>query len=144
MGYCITQSCSEFFIPKENIPDLIKAIRSLSGKDYEDQRRGGSYISGGTKNQSWFSWVDMSFVNSNDIQDIFDCWRWNVELDDEGNIDVILFRGEKSGEDKLLFDTIAPFVKTGSFIEMTGEDGYCWRWLFKDSKCTEITPKWDM
>ena len=72
---------------------------------------------------------------------LFDQGRWAVEFDDDGNVNDIQFEGEKKGwgEDEL-FEKIAPFVKDGSFIEMHGEDGGMWRWVFKNGTCTEIYP----
>ena len=45
--------------------------------------------------------------------------------------------GDALCDDRLLFDAIAPFVKAGSFIEMSGEDGTLWRWHFDGKQCQE-------
>jgi len=34
---------------------------------------------------------------------------------------------------------IAPYVEDGSYIEMSGEDGAMWRWVFKHGECHEIS-----
>lgn len=59
-------------------------------------------------------------------------------LDPEGNITDIEFHGEKLYEDFSLFQSLAPYVKDGSYIEMMGEDGEQWRWVFANGKCREI------
>ena len=72
-------------------------------------------------------------------------WRWEVEEDEDHNIISINFCGEKSGDDLILFDAIAPFVEPGSMIEMLGEDGAKWRWIFDGKTCEEKYAKivWD-
>lgn len=45
---------------------------------------------------------------------------------------------EKYREEELLFwQTVAPVVEGGSFVEFEGEDGQLWRWDFRRGKLTE-------
>ena len=142
MGYCMEQRGADFFISKENFPKMIKAIHALVNEP--DKMGGGSY-SGGKTISKHYSWVDMSFCNITDVEKIFQCWRWNVYFDDNNNITDISFDGEKMGDDRVLFDAIAPFVENNSFIEMRGEDTDMWRWKFVNGKCKEIGARiiWD-
>ena len=62
-----------------------------------------------------------------------------------GGIDYIHLEHEKyCDEDRIIFETIAPFVADGSFVQYMGEDGYMWRYTFKNGKCIEQYPeiKW--
>ena len=59
--------------------------------------------------------------------------RWGFEADKNGNIIRIEFNGEKGRDDSEL-KPLAPFVRDGSFVEMSGEDGARWRWAFKGGK----------
>ena len=71
---------------------------------------------------------------------------YEPEMDDDGNIVGVEFVGEKiSYSEDTMFDAIAPYVEDGSFIEMTGEDGCMWRWVFKNGTCKEqrATITWD-
>lgn len=138
MGYCMTENDCVFFIDKTNIPELIKAIKALA--EDPSKMTGGRYHLG-KKTERHYSFVNNSFVDTDDIEKIFDIWRWAISLDDDGNIVDIGFRGEKSGDDNMLFQAIAPYVKEGSYIEMRGEDGAMWRWVFKNKTCGEIYPK---
>ena len=64
------------------------------------------------------------------------------KLDNDGNIVEIDFEGERLGHDEdVMFNAIAPYVEDGSFIEMVGEDGDRWRWVFKNGECKEIKAK---
>lgn len=142
MGYCIDQVEQDFFIAAKNIPDVVKAIHKLWGKD--DLMGGSCYHNNVTTYH--YSWVDMSFNKKDNIKDVFDCWRWHIEADPKTkDIIKIYFDGEKLGDEYVLFCAIAPYVKSGSYIEMRGEDNDNWRWAFQDGKCMEIRPtvSWD-
>lgn len=143
MGYYMNQNDCRFFVPADKVKDMIAAIHLLAKNE---SAMSGAHYSGGEKISSHYSWVNMNFVDSNDVAEIFDCWRWSIEVDEQtGDIVDIYFDGEKLGDDFVLFKAIAPFVKPGSFIEMSGEDNCMWRWHFDGEKCVEKTPTitWD-
>ena len=66
---------------------------------------------------------------------------YEFEFDDDGNITGIEHIGHNLGDDLEMFQSIAPFVAEGSFLDMSGEDAERWKWIFKDGKCQEIRPK---
>ena len=118
MDYYMTQSYQAFFITAKNIQKVMKAISILGGRRY--------------------SWVDPNFPSCETLKDMFAAWRWDIGFDEDGNVDDIQFNGEKLGDDKILFDAIAPFVDEDSYIEMSGEESAEWRWYFKNKKCYEL------
>jgi hypothetical protein len=67
-------------------------------------------------------------------------WRWDVCEDENGNVNKIDFTGDKLGDDKILFDAIAPFVDEGSFIKIIGENNFVWTWFFNEKICDEQYP----
>ena len=83
--------------------------------------------------------TSQEFVEARHIEDALKAWRWNGDFDQDGNLLLVYFLGEKLGDETHLFSAIAPFVEDGGYIEMQGEDGCLWRWLFKDGKLTEQT-----
>jgi hypothetical protein len=93
------------------------------------------------ENHRGFPWVIMSYVKSNDLKHVFNCWRWNIKQDENNNIVNINFTGQNLGDDFFLFKSIAPFVKTGSFLEFESENNKKWRWIFENNICKEVTPK---
>lgn len=127
MGYCINQVDSKFSIEKENFQAAFDAALKLHNKDYDWTKK------------DWF-------VGLKTLDEVFDAWRWELRWNDDGDIVDICFTGEKLGDDLPFLDAIAPFVVDGSYIEMQGEDGALWRWVFKDKRCGEIyaTITWDM
>lgn len=122
MGYCMEQIGSSFKIKEEDLKSAFKAAKSMPDKDY--------------------CWVKQGWSKGlRDLYAVLEHWRWEPTLDEEsGDIVDIQFTGEKLGEEIELFKAIAPYVEAGSFIEMLGEDGGMWRWLFDGVTCKEIVP----
>ena len=127
MGYCMTQRDSNFAIKAEDKEKALEAIKELAGKETIHDGSG-----------KHFSWVETErFVNASTLKEAMDEWRWEIGEDEEGNVLDIYFSGEKLGNDEILFNAIAPYVKEGSYIEMSGEDGSLWRWSFDGKSCVE-------
>jgi hypothetical protein len=135
MGYYISQTDSEFFIPKEVFALALQDIKSIMGNT--NDMMGGSW--GGEKPpEKWYSWVDTeSVLKAETLKDALDAWRWEACLSGEGDIIDLTFGGEKSGQDEVILSTIARYVKDGSYICMRGEDGELWRWYFDGNRCVE-------
>jgi len=130
MGYCMNKRESLFNIRPENQGPALKAIKSLADKET---------ITDGSGHH--FSWVDTKdFLFARTLDAAMRAWRWQLERVDDEICD-IYFEGSKLGDDELLFQTIAPYVEPGSYIEMQGEDGLIWRWCFDGKTCTEKTAK---
>lgn len=134
MGYCMDLRDYDFVIKKENFGKALLAIKALANKT--DEMSGGVFSR--TGRDKCFAWVNtLEFLDAETLAEALKAWRWDVECDKEGNIDGIMFMGEKSGDDLVLFSAIAPFVEENSFIEMEGEDGCIWRWVFSNGECEE-------
>jgi len=132
LGYHMDQADEKFFIHKDHFPDVIAALRDLASKP--------ELMGGGSATQKRFIWIDMSYVKDNDIKTIFCKWRWDVSFDDDGNVFGINFNGSKIGAEEALFTAIAPFVGSGSYIEMRGGNHDMWRWTFSDGKLRTVSP----
>lgn len=127
MGYYIKQVRAKFFITKDQKDAALEAIRKLAGGETIKDASGKHY-----------SWVRTeNFVRAESLKEALEMWRWGITLDPNRNVVGISFGGEKAGDDKILFDAIAPFVQDESYIEMSGEDGERWRWLFTGGKCIQ-------
>jgi len=127
MGYCIQMRDSNFVIEASNFAPALAAIKGLAGKETINDSSGRH-----------FSWVNTNdFVNAKTLEEAMLAWRWEIDCGDDGSVQYIYFTGEKIGDDMILFDAIAPFVEDGSYIEMQGEDGAIWRWVFADKKVQE-------
>lgn len=143
MGYCMSQRDASFRIKGKNRAKALDAIKALASQ--EDRMSGGSW-SGGVQRERWFSWVTTAeFRDARTLEDAMWAWRWEIEGDEGGDVDSIMFGGEKLGDDTVLLGAIAPYVEPGSYIEMQGEDGSLWRWVFDGRTCQEksATLTWD-
>jgi len=128
MGYCMQQAQAKFYIPESKHKLALKKLKEL------------------VKRSDRLAWVSTKDVlEAPHLSDAMKAFRWSVKHDDEGDITSIHFDGEKAGDDKVFFDTIAEFVAGDSFIEMCGEDGSRWRWIFSDGHVTEknAVVSWD-
>ena len=130
MGYCMSQQEATFNMAAKDFPAALKAIQDLHGEETIAD-------SGGRH----FSWVGYKFHEIDDMVKMMAEWRWDLELDSAGNAVGISFQGEKLGDDQVLFNAIAPWVKKGSYIQMQGEDGSIWRWTFNGKTCVEKAAK---
>jgi len=144
MGYCTYQRRAKFRILAADKPAALAQVKHLVSQ--KDKMGGGSW-SGGKRMTSCFSWVDMvGLEGSTTLEAALEAWRWEAETSEStGDITTINFMGEKLGDDVTLFEALARYVESGSFIEMQGEDGALWRWCFDNGKFSEkgATISWE-
>lgn len=128
MGVSLNTGPIKFYIDKSKIDDCLAAIKAMA--IHTDKMHGGS-----SSGEKWFSFGPgpKELSNVEDIVEAFDLFRWEVFLDVYGSVVDIEFNGEKYGDDDFFFETIAPFVKSGSFIEAQA-DGDPFRWFFRQGK----------
>ena len=131
MGYCISQVDGSFYMAAKDQPKALKGIKGLAG---------GGTCCRGINMADTYSWLnsDSDFLDATSFEDAIYAWRWECAKDDFGNVIALDFIGEKIGDDIILFQAIAPWVKSGSYIAIEGEDGYRWSWMFGDGKCKEV------
>jgi hypothetical protein len=135
MGYCMDMQDCKFHIPAAHFADALAAIKALMHNT--EAMTGGSW-SGGVMVERWYSWVNTNEVlEAETLSDALAAWRWEAHLSENGDVTYLYFRGEKSGQDDVLFRAIAPYVTSGSYVCMRGEDGALWRWYFDGSRCVE-------
>lgn len=129
MGYSVTEVCDSVHIKKKNFSKALDMIKSRMGNTKGQIKDSTGYH---------FSWVDTNrALNAETLVEALKAWRWKPRID-EGDIVGLEFSGEKLGDDFLLFQAIAPYVESGSFIEMRGEDGAMWKWSFAYASCREL------
>ena len=123
MGYCMRQADAAFVIPKTK---HAKALQKLKR----------------TQAASPFMWATNDAVaRATTLAEAMQAFCWPVAHDVDGNISSIRFEGEKAGDDLRFFETLAEFVENGGFIEMHGDDGSRWRWIFSGGNVHEKAAK---
>ena len=143
MGYYIQTPQTSFAIRADYLPLFFKLVDNLmSDKNIEENGHGGSYENGG-KTRSWYSWVNTEEVRKavadRDIFRVFAEWGYDLELVNEtngvNNYYLDIRNGDaKIGDEETFFAAIAPAVEPGSFIDVRGEDGTEWRWMWENDK----------
>jgi len=125
---------TNFFIGKRNFKKCLETIKKLN----PNLGSAGSLVAGvsvKTKITNYFVWVNKDFSKRDNLEECFNDWRWQILTDQNGNIFDIFFEGERLGDDIILFEAIAPYVRKGSFIEMNGEEGERFKWIFDGKEC---------
>lgn len=141
MGYYIQTPQTSFAIRTDNLPRFFDLVSNLmSDENVEENGHGGSYANGG-KTQSWYSWVNTDVVRravaDRDIVAVFGEWGYELDFINEENGESIYrldIRGgdAKIGDEETFFAAIAPVVVNGSYLDVRGEDGAEWRWMWKN------------
>lgn len=137
MGFYMNQTDSSFFIDKKDFDKALAAVKALKNVN-------ALLVSGASMSRR-YSWVQENFDEAKTLPDILKAWRWQAQLDKEENISDLNFTGEKLGEEMILFEALAPYVKNGSYIEMRGDENSLWRWVFENGSVVDKTPRvsWD-
>lgn len=105
-----------FHVNKENFDALRETVNAWMARESEDEE-------------------PMARFNSLIcIDTLFSWFGFDVELDDDGNIDSAYFPEDNASYTDEFLEVIAPYVEDGSRLKMTGEDGDHWLWCFKDHK----------
>ena len=125
MGYCMSQVKDKFTMTRENVAKALEKAREM------------------TRDEKFLCEFGLGSGNAPDtgsLEEFMDCLCWEIRTED-GAVTGIDFVGEKRGwgEDEL-FELLAPFVEEDSYIEMRGEDGDAWRWVFKRGKVFTVEP----
>lgn len=143
MGYYIQTPWTHFAIRTADHSRFFDLVSNLmSDENVEENGHGGSYANGG-KTQSWYSWVSTDAVRravlDRDIVAVFQEWGYELDFISEGD-GVTTYRLDirggdaKIGDEETFFAAIAPVVVDGSFLDVVGEDGAEWRWMWENGK----------
>jgi hypothetical protein len=123
MGYGMSQDEAKFTIGKDKRSAALKKLKALVK----------------TTKLMWVTAEDI--LKAKTLANAMEELRWPIEEDEDGNVVSIDFQGEKAGDEMKFFGVLAEFVDTGCFIEMHGEDGSRWRWVFSNGKVDEKSAK---
>lgn len=125
MGYCMEQMENKFCIRKENEEKALQALKELARKN---------------KKLAWIN--SNTIIKANTLEDAINECGWELERDDEeSDYNAIYFISEKLGDENIFFSAIAPYVESGSYIQMVGEDGCIWRYVFENGEMKEVEAK---
>lgn len=138
MGYYVDITECQIFIKKEDFDSCYKAMCELNKLD--DLKTGGSWSSDGKHNEKWFSWMDKNYPDKcKTMEDIlYELGFEALAFDNDGNL-VDLCYNNKIGSEDLFFNSISPWVKSGSYINWVGEDNSTWQYSFNNGSMSVKT-----
>jgi hypothetical protein len=114
MGTQLDRGRTEFLIKAANKAAALVAVKVLTTTTY------------GTRTQG--------FEQANTLEEALDAWHWEADTNEAGDIVYMAFTGDRVSEADKLFTTLAPFVDSGSYIEVLAE-GQPFRWRFENAVC---------
>lgn len=120
MSYNARQREAEFFIADADKPKALRALKA--SKDHDVLR----YYKG--------------FGGCRYLEDALEHIDFDVDTDDAGNVTGVDYQRDGLGEVFAALQPLAPFVRAGSYLEFSGEDGALWRWVFDGVKVVRVEP----
>ncbi|HEU0298859.1 MAG TPA: hypothetical protein VFR37_05375 [Longimicrobium sp.] len=141
MGYDIELVEARFRITAGRAPAALSAVLALFSPDDITLASGGVTTCGANAQtqERWFAFLNPELIERaiarRDLAYALDAFRFVPTRTAEGDIVALRFRGERSGDERFLFEALGPYVDPGSYVEMAAEDGARWRWSFDGSTC---------
>ncbi len=126
MGYCVDVTCTGMIIKKKNIKKALAAINAIPVKKESRIGIGG------------YAWVNHDGKHPDLITALAN-WRYDAKTQQNGDILIEYFQGEKVGDDEVLWTAIAPFIQKDAEVEYHGEDGCQWKYVFDGKTYKELT-----
>ena len=136
MGYYVSLHSSDWEITES--PELLAVLKEMPTK-YHAIKRGGS-----SNGESWFSWVnDEDFEKATTCEEIINAFGFETS-EAQGVVSIDGYNN-KTGQEDVLLAVLAPFVKEGSEMEWSGEEGERWLYLVRGGKLalSNETRTWD-
>jgi hypothetical protein len=152
MGYYISQSDSSFIMKQEHFDAALTAMKEAAKKQKWDWVFKGQIENSKTivEALTHCRWKPLLWTNedaASETQQISTTellWseRHKIKV---GDITGLSYQGEKLGAEECFFKAIAPYVEDGSYIEISGEEDYLWRYVFNNGHMDEISAgrDWD-
>ena len=141
MGYLMKQIDSRFNMEATHLDELVTEVKLLITPEAKEKNgaSGSTWRGKDVPIEKHYAWVDeVKAINAETFKEVAEAFRWEIGLNDGGDVYWINFDGDKYGGDELVFlNAIAPGVKKDSYIEMEGEEGERWKWYFDGKTCIE-------
>lgn len=138
MGYYVRLLRSSMLIPPSEFPRICQHLLTTGFLTDTASMNGGSYT-GGTKTESWYSWVNMErlaeHIKSNDLNAVFEEFGFDVFHNKDGAIEGLAY-DNKTGNEEQLFRAMAPVWPLHAEFVWSGECGAHWKWIIRNKTFT--------
>jgi hypothetical protein len=144
MGYYVNTEDINITVPKDLLAPAYQAVLAMN--EHDDLKRGGSY-GPGNERKAWFSWMPQDLSTLADLKEVLETLGFeDTDYNESGDL-VLGSYSNKTGQEDLFLDAIAPFVQEGSYAIWKGEDDSYYKWEFDDGKMLvipgEVSIIWD-
>jgi hypothetical protein len=123
VGYEITVIESHVRIPRKQEPAALKRLQAA------------------TKAKAWEHALDarevLAILRAKTLDAALAVVGWELTRDDDERVDGLAYEGKLSGNEQQVLNLLAPFVREGSWIAVTGENDDAWRWVFDGEEALE-------
>lgn len=144
MGYEVHTIDGQLMIKKENQQRGYELVCELNVHD--ELKRGGAWggkpfvrpVNSKSLAQDpgkWFAWMPWNYdeVYGN-LEEILDALGFYCDHTDEGDLIVEGYGWNKSGQEELFLQALAPLVENGGFLVWAGEDDCIWANCFQNGE----------
>lgn len=136
MGYYVRLTEAHFAIPERE--DVLQALKDLNHRT-DVKKYGGSWGAGG-QTEAWFSWMPGNYDETvTSVQEVFDLLGFETEVKD--GLVYLTDYDNKTGQEDLFIETVAPFVNEGSYLVWCGEDNAMYRHEIRDGQLVTLVPQ---
>lgn len=114
-----------------------KALDSINAIYYKGKPRDESAQSATIHNGQRVDWAYAFTTNPSEngyssLEEALSCWRYESEIDSNGDLRIVRFTGGKKGQDTVLYEVLAPFVDSGGIavVEIESSEtkhSYCFK-----------------
>lgn len=139
MGYYVNMELSGMIIPESKKKEALDAINDLHNLETMKKHAHGGCWSNGTQTEWYYSWVGNPLEGGfKSLVEAFESWRYRAVEQENGDVEIKNFIGEKLGDCDVLWKALENFVDPTGEISVVGEDSDSWSWVFKNNKFAEL------
>lgn len=121
MSYDIYITNNDIRITKDNLPQTLKALRDTDREHCADHP----------------DLIDPDATITDILENLGFTVQWEGTPDDSDLISLYTDEPTRSYDEETYLAAIAPYIENGSHLDFEGEDGYRWRYAFRDGEMTQ-------
>ena len=131
MGYYVKIRIKNLIIPAENVKAAHTALKELwtdKPTGWLLKQREATFD--GLEDWRGYAWVHYRQGGWPNLVEELQSWPFNAHQCPNGSVKMTSYRGEKWGDQEVLFRALAPFVRGKATIHVIGEEGNEYHYLF--------------
>lgn len=124
MGYNVNTTGIKFTIPADKLDAACQALKDLNKDPNADK-------SGSREGRPSFSWMPENYDETmHTAEEILKALGFQTWTENDGGLSLSGY-ADKTGDEDVFLEALAPFVPDGSYVNWEGEDGEHWQLWFE-------------